>query len=106
MSARLRGIAIGRGPGGAQADVDELDRARVPGAGVDEQAGLDQVPKVTVTSARTAAPRHRPGVGVDAAGQVDGDHGGAGLTGLLGRGPARRTARAGRPDRRCRAGRR
>ena len=67
----------------AQADVDELDGSRVPGAGVDQQPGLDRAEgHGDVGPDRRAV--HRPGVGVDAARQVDGHHGRAGLPGAIG----------------------
>ena len=46
------------------------------------------VPNVTVTSAWTAAPVHLPGIGVDAARQIDGDHQGARPRGQLAASPA------------------
>ncbi len=67
----------------AQADVDELDGARVAGPRVDQQPGLDRAEGHGDVGA-DGRPVHRAGVGLDAAGQVDGDHGGAGLAGVFG----------------------
>jgi hypothetical protein len=54
---------------GAQADVDELDRARVRGPGVDQQTGLVGAEGHGHVRADRRA-LHATGVGVDAAGQV------------------------------------
>jgi hypothetical protein len=69
----------------AEADIDELDSARVPGPRVDQQPGLERAEGHGDVGFHGRAV-HRPGVRVDAARQVDGDHGGAGLAGLLGPG--------------------
>src|SRR5205807_10232230 len=90
--------SAGRGPFfqvRPEADVDQLNRARVPGARVDQQPGLDRAEgHGDVGPDRRAF--HRPGAGVDAAGQVDDHHGGTGLPGAFGPGrePGERVAQA------------
>ena len=99
--------AGGRRAGGAVGDPDRAPPAARP---VWRLPGAIQWPslaawKLTVTSASTAAPGDLAGRGVDARGDVGGDHRGAGQS-LIALDRRRRRARAARRRSRCRRSRR